>query len=271
MNKYTHISLVVIGAIIVTSLTIRASDQITFTDGQLALLTSSTGSMCDDGAILVTLRSGSLCVDKFEATPTPSCPVVIPQSEVDTRNNIAVTSCKPGSVAGEQPWRFVSQTEAQQLCARAGKRLPSAAEWYSLALTLTDDSGCITSSAGPQPTGVAVCTTDTGVFDLVGNVWEWVYGDVTSGTYANRPVPSPGYVAEVDSDGIVTVTAGTAQAAYGNDYAETNQTGTYGIIRGGFYGSGSDAGLYAQNLAVPFSLQTAGIGFRCVRDVIVHN
>ena len=271
MNKYTQIGLVVIGAIIVTSLTIRASDTITFTDGQLALVSQSQGTVCSEGAVLVTLRSGSLCVDQYEAAPASACPHINPQSEVDTRSNLAASSCQPRSAAEVAPWRFVSQTEAQQLCARVGKRLPSVAEWYALALTLSDDADCVTTNNGPKPTGSAACETAAGVADLVGNVWEWVYGDVASGVYAGRPVPSAGYVAEVDSDGIVTATKATPQTDFSNDYAQTNQSGTYGIVRGGFYGSQDDAGVYAQNLAVPFSLRTAGIGFRCVADVSVHN
>ena len=43
--------------------------------------------------------------------------------------------------------------------------------------------------------------------------------------------------------------------------------GVRGMIRGGFYGSGEDAGIFAQNMSVALDSRTAGIGFRCVKDL----
>jgi hypothetical protein len=40
------------------------------------------------------------------------------------------------------------------------------------------------------------------------------------------------------------------------------------MIRGGFYSSGEDAGLYTINASIPTSFATQGIGFRCVQDLI---
>ena len=57
------------------------------------------------------------------------------------------------------------------------------------------------------------------------------------------------------------------QVIFGEDYALTNSLGVFGMIRGGFYGGGSDAGTFAQNLAVPLDLRTTGVGFRCVQDL----
>jgi formylglycine-generating enzyme required for sulfatase activity len=118
-----------------------------------------------------------------------------------------------------------------------------------------------------EPTGSTNCVTAAGIADLVGNVWEWVDGQVTDGVYDDRTLPERGYVSSVDADGIVLTTDRSPSATYGNDYAITSARDTFGIIRGGHFGSGDDAGLHAQNLAVPFTLATAGVGFRCVRSL----
>ena len=102
---------------------------------------------------------------------------------------------------------------------------------------------------------------------MVGNVWEWVDGEVQNGSYNERQLPPSGYVSLVDSNGIVIETEPLGSLEYGKDYALTNQTGIFGVIRGGFYGSGEDAGLFAQNLSVPLDLKAVGVGFRCVRDI----
>jgi formylglycine-generating enzyme required for sulfatase activity len=105
------------------------------------------------------------------------------------------------------------------------------------------------------------------VFDVVGNVWEWVDGQVTNGQYDGRALPEEGYVKVADQSGVVLETSAEPIEEYGADYAKTSQSGVYGIIRGGFYGSNSDGGIYAQNLAVPLDLKTDGVGFRCVKTL----
>ena len=39
------------------------------------------------------------------------------------------------------------------------------------------------------------------------------------------------------------------------------------MIRGGFYGSEDDAGLYTANTSVETSFASQGVGFRCVEDI----
>jgi formylglycine-generating enzyme required for sulfatase activity len=102
---------------------------------------------------------------------------------------------------------------------------------------------------------------------MVGNVWEWIDGQVQDGTYEERSLPESGFVSLVDSSGVVVSTAVSPVAEFGEDYAWTDSAGVKGIIRGGFYGSGSDAGIFAQNLSVPLDFKTTGVGFRCVKDL----
>lgn len=266
MNKSVQTILVVLGAISVTTLSLQASDYVRMT-GQLALFSEGTNSVCPVGMTVMNISSGTLCVDIYEASPSDACPQSVPQTEVDTQVNIHEHNCVPQTMKEVIPWRFVSLAQAQQLCARVDKRVPTATEWYDIALSLTDDTACVVNSNQPQPTGTAACLSRAGVHDLVGNVWEWVHGQTEAGQYNNRAVPQTGFVSQVDTAGIVIDTATVGQSEYGNDYAQTNRDGSYGIVRGGFYGSGEDAGIYAQNLAVPFDLKTAGIGFRCVRSL----
>ena len=71
----------------------------------------------------------------------------------------------------------------------------------------------------------------------------------------------------VDNNGVVVETGSEPNTTFGEDYAWINKNGVFGIIRGGFYGGESDAGIFSQNLAVPFDLRTTGLGFRCVKDI----
>jgi hypothetical protein len=92
-------------------------------------------------------------------------------------------------------------------------------------------------------------------------------GEVSAGLYNNRSLPTDGYVSLVDSTGVVLETMQTPKEEFGNDYALTSNEGVKGIIRGGFYGSGDDAGIFAQNLAVPLDFRSTGVGFRCVKNI----
>lgn len=260
--------LVVVGALFFSVLGIQASDTLRGLDTKMTGLVSDAGGVCGVGAVQMLFGSHALCVDIYEASPSSDCPVLSPTNQNDTQTNMNDFDCFADSQPNAYPWRFVSLTQAQQLCARTGKRLPSNDEWYRIASGMGDQSSCVVDTAGaPQPTGSAGCVTPAGVHDVIGNVWEWVDAEVVDGTYNERPLPESGYVAMVDSDGVVVETAGGAQDEYGHDYAWTKTPGVYGVVRGGFYGSESDAGIFAQNLATPLDSKTAGIGMRCVRDI----
>ena len=256
-----------VGALVISSLGLQASDWAQNVDTNLSALLGSTATVaCQPGMVSVNVGGSLLCVDQYEATAADRCPVMEPQSVTDTSINLLETECRAISVPDRMPWRFVSLSEAQQLCARNDKRLPTNEEWYRIALTQADNETCVIEAGAAVPTGVVECRTESGVHDLVGNVWEWVDGAVTDGRYAGRPLPPSGYVTVVDNDGVVLETEQEPRALYGADYAWTSEMGTFGIIRGGYFESGDDAGLYAQNLSVPFDLRTKGVGFRCVHD-----
>ena len=267
MKKWHKTTLVILGAVIFSTVAIQASDVLRNIDGNLAGMAIESQDPCGAGAVLVNLGSGALCVDQYEASTGELCPVSSPATQVQTQENMNEIECAAVSEQKMQPWRYVSLAQAQQLCARTGKRLPNNDEWYALASSITDQSGCIVAGNGPDATGSELCVTPAGVYDMIGNLWEWIDGEVYDGHYNERPLPESGYVQVVDSDGVIVETSSAGSDEYGDDYATTNLSGVRGILRGGFYGSGDDAGLYAQNISVPLDSKTPGVGFRCVKSI----
>jgi formylglycine-generating enzyme required for sulfatase activity len=269
MNKLHKSLLIGAGALVLSTVAIQASDLLRGVDGNLAgLAIQSEGGVCGEGATEILLGSHALCVDTYEESPSSACPVSDPKSGVDTQQNANESACVPESKEHAMPWRYVSLTQAQQFCARAGKRLPTNEEWYKAVSGITDAASCvIKGKSDPLPTGEASCVTPSGIHDMIGNVWEWMDGQVVNGNYDNRMLPQSGYVSLVDTNGVVVETEKSPAEEFGSDYAWTAPEGVMGIIRGGFYGSGDDAGLYAQNLSVPLDFKTAGVGFRCVKDL----
>ncbi len=271
MNKQLKGALIALAAIVLTTVSLEASDFIVVrSTSLLGNVTTGVVSVCGAGEVKLQVKERTICVDAFEAVPSPECPYQKINSHSQTEESLANRTCKPESSANRDPWQYVSFTTAQQLCARAGKRLPTASEWYRYSLGVQDETTCVYSKTAPLKTGESNCVTPLGVYDGVGNLWEWVEATVASGTYEGRLLPENGYVTAVDSEGVVTETDFSKSPSYGNDYAITSGPGTTGIIRGGFYGSGEDGGLFAINTTAQLSLATAGIGFRCVQDIEVR-
>lgn len=266
MSRVRTIAVVTVGATVLATVGIQASDLASGVRGNLLGSAIDSTSTCGVGEVEMRLPTGAVCVDRYEAAPGSECPHADAMSPVHTQENLNIPRCAPVSAAEVKPWRFVSLAQAQQLCARAEKRLLKNEEWHALALGVTDQSACVVDGSAAAVTGSG-CASTAGIHDVVGNVWEWIDAEVVDGTYNGRDLPESGYVSTADSAGIVVATAGSPGEEYGDDYAKTDSKGVYGVIRGGFYGSKSDAGIYAQNLAVPLDLKTNGVGFRCVRSL----
>jgi formylglycine-generating enzyme required for sulfatase activity len=210
---------------------------------------------------------GIQCVDQYEVASAPLCPVADVQSPQDTTSNLEEPTCRGVSQVGAQPWSFVSRDQATTLCARSGKRLPSHAEWYEISAAMTGkESDCNLASLQVHRSGArTACVTSDGIYDLVGNLWEWTEGDVIDGRLDGQPLPESGYVRAVLSTGVPYETHSTPVEAYGYDYVWTAPAGLSGIIRGGYYASDSDGGRYSFHAKTPPLSQSAGVGFRCVR------
>lgn len=266
MTRWVKISSVVVGAIVLSTLAIQASDLARGISSNLPGLAIESTGPCGKNAEIVHLGGRSVCIDTYEASPSRACPVATPGNEVDTQRNISDDTCAATSEKEVAPWRFVTHTQATQLCARSSKRLLTNEEWYKAVSGSTDLESCVISSSGPSLTG-STCKSPAGIYDMVGNVWEWVDGEVTDGEYDSKTLPRSGYVSLVDSDGIVLETSDTPSEEYNADYAWLNSSGVFGMIRGGFYGARSDAGMFALNASVQLNFSAAGVGFRCVKDI----
>lgn len=267
--RWLKSSLIALSALLVTTLGISASDVLNNHAGSLLgqLAGSKTEAPCPTGMIHIPTAATFTCVDQFENSVAPSCPIINPVSNQDTIQNINDRSCLAVSTAGAQPWTVVTREQAQALCLREGKRLPTAAEWYFVAIGTPDTpSDCNINSNTYLPTGQKTsCLSSFGLNDTIGNVWEWVSDDVIDGQYQGRPLPAEGYVTQVASDGMPTATAREGSALFGQDYFWSDPVGAYGLLRGGYFGSGQDGGLYSSHAKTPPTLATAAIGFRCVK------
>jgi formylglycine-generating enzyme required for sulfatase activity len=111
----------------------------------------------------------------------------------------------------------------------------------------------------------ASCVTQNGVHDAIGNAWEWTSDDVIDGSWNGRKLPESGYVAQVDQAGVAVRSDQAPQEGFYEDYFWSKEEGAFGMMRGGFYGSRSDAGIYALHAETLPTTEGAAISFRCVQ------
>ncbi|MBD3208569.1 MAG: SUMF1/EgtB/PvdO family nonheme iron enzyme, partial [Candidatus Nealsonbacteria bacterium] len=153
---------------------------------------------------------------------------------------------------------------------------PTPKEWHQAALGTPDKESdwsgkdCHVAGNWPSQPGLTGsgedCVSSAGAYDMVGNVWEWVDGTIFDGQYEGHALPEQGFVQGVDDQGLSYQTDIEESAPnYNQDYFWIKQQGTRGIARGGYWGNGSDAGVYSAYLVVPPSFSGTGVGFRCVK------
>ena len=211
-------SLVVVGAITVSALGIFASDGLRGIDRDLVALSGvGGGSVCPSGMILEKREGNALCVDMYEASASSECSNSNPRNTQETEANINNRNCHVQSDEDKQPWRFVSLSQAQRICADVGKRLPTSDEWFHIALGTNPDN-CVVDSFSPGNTGKNNCVSSVGVHDMVGNVWEWTDESVVGKTLNGRDLPPEGYVTSADASGIAITTDTNPDELYGSDY-----------------------------------------------------
>jgi hypothetical protein len=149
------------------------------------------------------------------------------------------------SIPGVLPSAHLTWFQAAAACRNAGKRLLTNAEWQRAALGTPDGTPCIVSAGGAGATGTPGCVSDTGAFDMVGNVWEWVEDWGAPATTCTTPL---------FGTGDFNCLAG-ASPAYG----------PAALIRGGNFFNGTDAGVFAVRGFAQLSDALSSIGFRCGR------
>jgi len=157
------------------------------------------------------------------------------------------------SMAGVKPARFLTWFQAAAPCRNAGKRLLTNAERQTSALGTPDlnrddtSKDCNVSCAALGNTGEhSSCISDAGVFDMVGNLSEWVadWG----------PLPTS-CVASLFGTGDVNCLAGVDTDA-----------GPGAVVRGGnCFSSGAGAGVFALSGFHQPSDAAYDVGFRCGR------
>lgn len=269
---------VIVGSTILATLAVNAVDMrgrvaSTFLGGVLFSSSSENQRICPDNMVLVSQALVPFCIDVYEVSAGSECLYAAPTQSKETSLNLSDPGCKPESVAGGRPWVAISQHEAQQACSRSGKRLPTASEWYKAALGTPSPNGMYTEEycnvARNRDDGVALtgggmrCVSDAGAYDMIGNVWEWVDGVVEYGEWDGRRVPPTGYVSDVGTDGIAFLTDGKQNEIFGEDRFWSDASIRAGLMRGGYYESKSNAGLFATYAASPPTFTGDAVGFRC--------
>lgn len=266
--KWGRITLVIFGALIITALGIDAADTIQGSQSTLlSRVISPTTDGCPQGMVALDNHPTLKCVDVYEVSTGPKCSTQDPEQNLATVRNIGEKECIGVSESNTTPWRFVTRDQALQICARSGKRLPTSEEWYGLVLGMANVEGsCNVRSKNTSQTGAYPdCVSPQGAYDLVGNVWEWVSDDVINGMHKSVKLPDSGYIAQVDAAGMTTVVSEEPQELFDKDYFWSKSEGAFSMIRGGFYDSGSDGGIFTVHADIVPTSASGGIGFRCVK------
>ena len=142
-----------------------------------------------EGANALTITLDNYYIDKYEVTNANYAECV---NTGYCENSGASASLTRDSYYGNSQYSdypvFVDLQDAQLYCEWRGSRLPTEAEWEKAArgtdgrtypwgewidCNLASFSGCVddTRAVGSYPNGIS----PYGVYDMAGNVWEWVY------------------------------------------------------------------------------------------------
>ena len=168
------------------------------------------------------------------------------------------------SIPGVQPSACITWFQANQVCRLSGKRLARNDEWQAAAQGTPDPgtdnqtTDCNVGIGGladhPVNTGSrSSCKSSWGVFDMVGNVKEWVadWGDLANScTRWTTSAPD--------------IPGGDFSCFGGSGGGGSNSLpGAY--IRGGSFVDGSGAGVFEADARLDPSRHFNNIGFRCAR------
>lgn len=212
---------------------------------------------------------------------TLPCGIVVPSFKVGQYAASKGSDGKVAVTADGVPWTRINYDDARRACEESGYRLITERQWLAIAWDASQQACNWTRGEigkGKLFSGLRkgnVCSAQPGTYqpadpkerrwltlsngericDVNGNVWQWVFDDIQG-----------------DQDGIVAkpVTADSpslSTAPYPslkNGMGWRPESGRPGCasLRGGSWGSGSDAGVFALHLSVPRSDVYSYIGFR---------
>lgn len=182
--------------------------------------------------------------------------------------------CKSLSQNNSVPYTTITQYDSKQSCKLAGKRLINNQEWQDAAMgTPDDDTKCniLSGNSGggtfiPSATwyneggndatytGTAGdCVSKYGVYDMIGNVWEWT--DDLADAVINTDYPN---TATYGDDYVWRNTVGSIYTREGDSSASLSA-----FLRGGSWSTGAPAGAFALALNNGPSGWGWVLGFRC--------
>lgn len=260
---------VTVGIILLTSFSIDATDTLRGSQTALGIFADKVlQDSCPKDMVLIEGETHRFCLDIYEASPSTDCSYQKPGNVSETAVNISDADCLAVSTIDAVPWTFVAKSQAEQLCAKSQKRLPTAAEWYQGSLGTPDNRTVCNLASDLSMTGSWLdCRSGFGIYDMIGNVWELIAVSVNNGVYDNRTIPNEGFVDEVDDAGIATMTISEPNDIYNQDYFWSSSEGQVVMMRGGFYGSRSDGGIYATHAQSNQNFASAAVGFRCAKSL----
>jgi formylglycine-generating enzyme required for sulfatase activity len=213
-------------------------------------------------ATLASLTAGGATQLSPAASCSPAYPANFPASGQWTPV-LGSSPPSPGvyalSIPGVHPSACITWFQAAQACRLSGKRLLTNLEWQDAAAGTPDpgtddgtsDCNIITAFDAVSTGSRSNCKSNWGVFDMVGNVDEWVadWADVTSSGCTNS-TNAFGFTGTDDA------------VCFGGDGSTEIPSA---LLRGGDWFSGSGAGVFAVGTVIRPSDSAVGVGFRCAR------
>ena len=208
------------------------------------------------------------------ADPAPAC-----LGHINGGDTTAIAQSRPG----ENPLHSITWFQAAALCANAGKRLCTNEEWQVAAYgtpdpfgngdadpcnindsilpagATSDDSGTDDASNRHKTGTAAGCVSARGVYDMAGNLDEWVSLWTQSGLTWQTTETGMAFALWPDSDDIAR---GFNGRALGPEFVWTDGMPGAGR-RGGMHAGGDDAGPYAISVATGPAIGWLYYGLRC--------
>jgi hypothetical protein len=222
----------------------------------------------DGRARLVDLMSaGATQVSPAPPAPAMPCSPGFPANFPPNGNWTPVARSSPPSpgvyavsIPGVPPTGCLTWFQANQACLLSGKRLVTNREWQGAAAGTpdpgTDDlrMDCAVNSPGPVHTGSrSRCKSTWGVFDMVGNMDEWV------AEWGDRANP---FCSDWTSE---TGIAGGDFGCVGGNASTPSARIPGAWFRGGTALDGTFAGVFAVSSVPLPSFSDIAVGFRCAR------